>query len=262
MNAFTNKPLWELGISANVASIPLYRGSGDDTLYALPLPYLIYRGRFIQSDRDGVRGIFYSSDHFETTVSGWGNPPVDDDETAREGMGDLDAMGELGPAVRWYPCKRRVDKRLYLQTTARTIFSVGLPDDLRMHHRGYRLAAALYYRDEAPAGHPLWKWGASLGIDFTDSRYNDYIYGVPDQYAGELRPAYQAGGGYAGAMAAAYLIRKLTGTLSFAIYTRMDNTSGAVYESSPLVETSNNVLMGASLIWKLTESQRPAPTVK
>ena len=256
------KPLWELGLSGNAASIPIYRGSDDEKIYALPLPYFIYRGRLFQSDRDGVRGIFYSSDHIETTLSGWGNPPVDDDGTAREGMGDLDALFELGPALKWYPFKRHPHKRFYLQTAARSIFSIGVPDDLRTHHRGHRATATFYFRDDALAGSLLWRWGISLGVDFTDRQYNDFLYGVPDRYANKLRPAYTAKGGYAGAMAAIYLIRRFTDSLSLALYTRIDNISGAVYESSPLVETSNNFTVAASFIWKLKESMKPAPSIK
>ena len=257
-----DKPLWEFGIAGNMASIPLYRGSGDDKLYALPLPYFIYRGRFFQSDRDGFRGIFYSSDHIETSLSGGGNPPVNDDDTAREGMGDLDFLVELGPALKWHPFKRQPDQRFYFQTAARAIFSIGLPDDLRTHHRGYRVTSSLHYRNKTIGGNPLWKWGVSLGVDFTDNEYNNYIYGVLDQYANELRPAYTAKGGYAGAMAATYLVRRFTDTLSLAVYTRIDNLSGAVYESSPLVETSNNFTVAASLIWKIKESLESAPILK
>lgn len=256
------KPLWEVGIAGNMASIPLYRGSADEKFYALPLPYFIYRGRFFQSDRDGFRGIFYSSDQIETSLSGGGNPPVDDDGTAREGMGDLDALLELGPALKWHPFKRQPNQRFYFQTAARAIFSIGIPDDLRTHHRGYRVTSSLHYRKGTIGGNPAWRWGASLGFDFTDSEYNNYVYGVSDQYANELRPTYTAKGGYAGAMASTYLVRRLTDTLSLAVYTRIDNLSGAVYESSPLVETSNNFTVAASFIWKLRESLESAPTLK
>ncbi len=262
MSGVQNKPLWEVGVAGNMASIPLYRGSGDYQYYALPLPYFIYRGRFFQSDRDGVRGIFYTSDHIETSFSGWGNPPVEESGTAREGMGDLDALLEWGPALKWHPFKRQPDQRFYFQAAARAVFSIGIPDDLRTRHRGYRATGSLHYRDEVLWGNPSWKWGASLGIDFTDSEYNNYLYGVSDHYANELRPAYTAKGGYAGAMAATYLIRRFTDTQSLAVYTRIDNLSGAVYKSSPLVETSNNFTVAASFIWKLRESRESAPPLK
>lgn len=255
----SSKPLWELGVTANATSIPLYRGSEEYKLYALPLPYFIYRGRFLQSDRDGIRGILYSSDYIETTFSGWGNPPVDENGTSREGMGDLDALVEFGPALKWHIFKRQPDRRFYLQAAGRVIFSIGVPDDLRTHHRGYRLVAGLNYFNNTLLGNPAWAWGAKTEIDFTCSQYNDYVYGVPEPYANDQRPAYNASGGYAGIMGAVYFIRRFTDTVSLAVYTRFDNIAGAVYESSPLVETQNNVTVAASLIWKLKESSESAP---
>jgi hypothetical protein len=49
------KPLWEVGIFNFVSSIPDYRGADESTIYAFPLPYLIYRGKHLRATREGVR---------------------------------------------------------------------------------------------------------------------------------------------------------------------------------------------------------------
>jgi len=58
------KPLWELRLFNSVVRLPLYRGSGEYKVYFLPIPYLIYRGQNFQSDRGGIRGVFYRSEFF------------------------------------------------------------------------------------------------------------------------------------------------------------------------------------------------------
>src|SRR5690606_40916181 len=49
---------WELGLGIGAVSGPDYRGSKETHHYVAPIPYFIYRGKFIQSDREGVRGQF------------------------------------------------------------------------------------------------------------------------------------------------------------------------------------------------------------
>ena len=93
------KPLWEFGIFVGGARIPAYRGSRTYETYAFPAPFLIYRGEIFQSDRDGASGIFYRSERLESTLSFGGNIRVDADNTAREGMDDLDPILEVGPAL-------------------------------------------------------------------------------------------------------------------------------------------------------------------
>ena len=52
-----DKPLWELGLGAGVLRAPDYRGSANHTTYVAPIPYLIYRGRHVQVDREGCTAI-------------------------------------------------------------------------------------------------------------------------------------------------------------------------------------------------------------
>ena len=46
-------PVWEAGLGVGGIVSPSYRGAEDFSAYALPLPYFIYRGRFLKADRDG-----------------------------------------------------------------------------------------------------------------------------------------------------------------------------------------------------------------
>ena len=53
-----------------------YRGSDTTHVYPLPLPYLIYRGTFFKSDRDGVRGLFLNQERVELNLSVNATTPV------------------------------------------------------------------------------------------------------------------------------------------------------------------------------------------
>ncbi|MDA1044422.1 MAG: MipA/OmpV family protein, partial [Verrucomicrobia bacterium] len=139
-----DKPLWELGLFSGLASIPHYRGSDESEVYALPLPYLIYRGEHVQASREGLRGVFFQSESLESSVSFSGNPPVDSDNKARRGMEELDPLLEFGPALKWYPLGYDPIHRLYLHAAGRAVFSFS--EDLDVNYQGLRGNLDMVYR--------------------------------------------------------------------------------------------------------------------
>jgi len=250
------KPLWELRLFNSIVRLPLYRGAGKYKVYFLPLPYLIYRGQHFQSDRGGIRGVFFRSEFLETTLSFFGNPPVDDEDTAREGMGDLDPIIEAGPALKWFFLGRHPRKYLYLRSALRWTASVGLPDNLKSRYQGWRFLVNLIYQYDAPWDNDRWKFGFNMGVDFADQRYNGYFYDVPEKNALPDRPAYKTNGGYGGLMFSGSLTYHINERFSTVIYGRWDSLAGAVYRDSPLVEEKNNFIGAAALIWNVTASKR------
>ncbi len=248
------KPLWEVGIFGGGARIPAYRGSKTYETYVFPAPFLIYRGEIFQSDREGASGIFYRSERLESTLSFGGNIPVDADNTAREGMDDLDPIIEVGPALKWYFLGRFTDQYLYFRPALRAAISIGLPDDVRTHFRGWRLSLNLTYWNDALFGNEQWAMGASAGVNFSDAEYHDYFYGVDDDEARPGRPAYEADAGYAGLGLSSSILYRITQRLSLSAYGRWGNIAGAAFDDSPLVETENNYTVGAAVIWTIFES--------
>ena len=254
-------PLWEFGLFNAAACLPHYRGSDEYQWYALPLPYFIYRGEFIQSDRDGVRGIFSRTRNFELDVSLSGNPPVSGDNDTREGMSGLDALFEIGPALKWFFMGRNPFHTLYLQTAVRCAASVGFDSGVDIEYQGIHSGVNLLYHNsghENQADPRRVRFGLQLGIDFADSRLNSYFYDVPKADALPDRTFYESDGGYAGASVSASLQKPITPSLSLGGYFRWENISGAVFEDSPLVRKKNNFVIGCALTWKIFESERPA----
>src|SRR5262245_32335240 len=94
------EPLWEAGLGIGALSFPDYRGSDERQLYPVPVPYFVYRGEFLKSDRDGVRAEFFDREFIELSASVSATIPVQsEDNAARRGMPDLRPTVELGPSL-------------------------------------------------------------------------------------------------------------------------------------------------------------------
>lgn len=244
------KPKWEIGLFNFVASVPDYRGADESTIWAFPLPYLVYRGEYLRATREGVRGIFYRSPHWETSISASGNPPVNNDNRARAGMPDLDAIGELGPSVKWFFLGRDPLDKLYLELSVRAAASIGFDSGPDMRYQGISgNLGAVFYSQSRVQEFGL-RYHLSAGIDFGDAGYHRYFYRVDPAYATPERPAYSAEGGYGGFYASASMQYELGPRLAIGCYTRWDNVGGAAFADSPLVRQDNNFTVGAALIFK------------
>lgn len=250
--------LWEFGLFNAAARIPDYRGSDEYQTYVLPLPYVIYRGRIIQADREGVRGIFFRTDRLESSFSVWGNPPVNDDNDARRGMPDLDAIFEAGPAIRWFFLGRDFPDSLHAQASIRAASSIDF-GELDIRYEGIHGAVNLVYDNTRLLRDLGIGFGANLGLDIADGGLNGYFYDVDPAYATPNRPAFSSGGGYAGLSLAVNARKRLTESLSFGVYSRWENSTGAAYADSPLVGTENNFTIGCALTWKIWQSEARAP---
>ena len=253
-NGPPNLPKWEVGLIGMAARIPYYRGADEYRWYAFPVPYFIYRGDYLQADRDGLRGMFFKGEWVETELSMSGNPPVRDGSGAREGMPELDPLIELGPAIRLFLYRGKKLSALYFEAAARAVGSIDL-DTFSPGYEGKRASLSLVVARFTPRTGSPWNTGLRAGVDFADHDYNSYFYDVDGRYVLPDRPAYQSGGGYGGVSVSSWISRKLFTDVSLAMYARLDNCEGAVYEDSPLVRSKNNVTVGAALSWKIAESQ-------
>ena len=229
----TGKPLWEVGLLSGAIRMPHYRGADEYRFWAMPLPYLMYRGKIWQLDREGVRGIFYRSEYLETNISGWGNPPMDEDNKAREGMHIPDAVVEVGPSLEWHFNGRKPGRTLYLRCAIRSVISVGFPDDADIQYQGLKSAVNFVYQKEAFWNRHRWHIGMNTGIEFGDRKYHRYFYEVSLADATPNRPAYDPDPGISAFILSFRLIREINTKISIAGYTRWENLSRAAYSKKP-----------------------------
>jgi outer membrane scaffolding protein for murein synthesis (MipA/OmpV family) len=242
-------PLWELGAGVVGLSVPEYGGAIDRQLHLLPFPYLTYRGRRVQADREGLH--FLSNGRLELDVSLDAEPPVvsaDGDE--RAGMPDLLPTVEAGPSVNLVLARNAAGTRaLKLRLAGRAVVA---SDALRWDWLG--LVAAPELRLDAVDGRGS-KLAVSVGPLFSTQGVHDYTYEVAPAHATMARPAFDATAGYGGTR---LLVRAHTasGRVWLGVFARYDYLAGAAFADSPLVRSPHAFAAGTAVAWIFARSAR------
>ncbi len=245
-------PLWEAGAGVAVLDFPDYRGSDQRHTLVLPIPYLVYRGDFLKADRESIRGQFYKDDRLDLHLSVNGSIPVDSsDNSARRGMPDLDPTLEIGPNLT-VMLLRSDTMHLNLRFPVRAVIATDLS---RARDEGwvFQPQVNVDFYDRFPG--PGWNLGFAAGPLFGSKRYHNYFYGVAPQFATPERPAYEAGGGYAGTQWIAALSKRYP---SYWVggFVRADTLSGAVFDASPLVRQKEAFSVGVAAAWVFSRSSK------
>lgn len=250
-SAAADKPQWEAGAGVGVMSLPAWRGADDRHNYVLPLPYFVYHGDFFRADRHGVRGVFFDSDRVELGVSVAGSPPTGSQRnSAREGMDELRATGEIGPLLDltlWRSPDQSRLLKLILPLRAAFTFS-GSPESI-----GWVFSPALNLDVNDVAGQPGWNLGLRSGPIFATRRQHAYFYGVAPAQATASRQAYAADGGYSGFQFIAAFSKRFP-KYWVGSFMRYDSLAGAAFEDSPLVAHKHYLAAGLGVVWIIGES--------
>jgi len=242
-------PLWELGGGLAAISFPDYRGSDRQREYLLPVPMFIYRGEFLQADRERVRGLLYRSERAEIDISISGSIPTrSDDNPVRQGMPDLDPTLEIGPSLNL----KLVQAPRHSLTLRLPVRAVIASDFKSVENAGVLANPSLNLDLKVGEG---WKLGLVAGALFADRRLHQYFYGVDAAHARPGRPGYQAASGYSGAQLIASLTRRFD-RLFIGGFVKADFLEGAKFVGSPLVERRNNLAAGIAVTYVFLQSQQ------
>jgi MipA family protein len=245
------KPLWEFGLGPALLALKDYRGASSSHVYPLPVPYFVYRGKFLQADRDGLKGKIFDQKFAELHISLSATPPVRS-AAARSGMPDLRSTVEIGPALDlklWQSAEDRV--KVDFLTSARSAITV----EAKPRAIGWVIDPHLNVDIDAPVGASGWKLGGLVGPLFATRKYNDYFYSVAPQYATTGRPAYQASGGFSGTQTVISLTKRFPRFWTGA-YVRYDTLTGATFADSPLVKRNSYWSAGIAVAWMIKQSSR------
>ena len=247
------KPLWELGAGVSALHFPDYRGADESRFFAIPFPFVVYRGTFLKADKDGIRGSFFDSDRIDLNVSLGASVPVRSDENrAREGMPDLQPTVELGPSLDltlWRSQDRRYKIDLRLPARAAVTVMGG------MDYVGWEFSPRVVLDVSDFAGIAGWNLGLLAGPIYGSERSHDYFYSVAPQFATADRPAFDAEGGYAGSQFLVSMSKRYP-KYWLGAFVRWDSLNGAVFADSPLVRQENYFAAGVAFAWVLKESSR------
>jgi outer membrane protein len=246
------KPLWEAGLGIGTVTFPDYRGSDESQVYPVPVPYFVYRGKFLKADREGVRGELFDRRYLELTLSMHASTPVRDDNNARAGMPNLRPTLEFGPSLDVHMWRsKNADMKLDLVLPLRLPLTVeSSPQSL-----GWNFAPRLNLDIENVAGQQGWNFGIGVGPVFSAAEYNQYIYSVAPRFATAARPAYDARGGYAGTQVLSAISKRFP-KYWVGAYISYQNLHNAAFEDSPLVRQQNYVSGGIGFAWMIGKSKR------
>lgn len=240
------QPLWELGLGVGGLTMDAYRGADTQTTYVLPIPYFVYRGKFLRADRNGVRSILFARDAVEINLNAGGTIPVSSQNVAaRQGMPNLKPIFEIGPSIDWH---------LYETQDRRIRFDIRAPLRVAMSVAAVPKIVGLSFSPQFNVdwpnlgGHASWSLGLLAGPIFSNRQYNQYFYAVAPQYARLDRPSYQAPGGYAGTQFLGALSKRYP-NFWVGAYARYDTLKGAAFADSPLVRSKGYWALGLAFTW-------------
>jgi len=243
-------PLWELGIGMSAFTLPNYIGADEQSYYALPIPYFVYRGNVVKVNREAISGKLFATDRLRLTLSVNGSLPVDsDDNDAREGMPNLDLLGEIGPNLRYLvyvTAERR--HRLLFDLPARAVFSFDVDD---VDPRGYTSTPTLRYTFTKGR----WLAEVSAGAQLADDEYNNYFYGVNPAFVTATRREYEADAGYGG-MRLGLGIAHRWDRWWVGTFFRYADLNGATFSDSPLVLDHQGFGGGLAFAWLFARSSK------
>jgi outer membrane protein len=254
------KPLWEVGVGVGLLQMPDYRGSNESRLYVLPYPYLVYRGDILKVDEQRITGQIFKTDRILLDFSGYGSVPVkSSDNTAREGMPDLDPTFELGPALKIKLWEQKENKtKLDVTLPVRAFFST---DFSSVSHEGWIFSPRINFVKDNLIPDIGLNLGLSVGPMFADSGYHDYYYTVEHRYANRERHEYSAGGGYSGSTLTIGLSKSYKQFI-FSAFVSTDFLQGASFEDSPLMKREISMMSGFGISWIFFKSTKTVDVEK
>lgn len=248
-----NLPLWEAGIGAAAFSTPAYPGADDRSNRVLALPYLIYRGKVLRADQNGIGARFVNTDKLEFDVGFAGSLPAHStDVDARRGMPDLGTLVEFGPRIKYKFADLGEQGRLRAELPLRAVIEARSG----LRRQGWTMEPRLVWEKRGEGAR--WTMEAQLGAVFGDERINRYFYEVAPQYATIARPAYHADSGLMLVRTGLFGTYKLNPDLRLFGFVRYESYAGAANRDSPLMQRSTGASAGIGFAWTFARAQAPA----
>lgn len=250
-------PLWEVGIGGGGGWLPDYPAAGQNHFRGLVLPYAIYRGETFQAgERSVARGLFVNTDEIEFDISFAGALPVDsDDNDAREGLDDLDFLGEVGPSLSLYIDRDEIGNQFRLDLQLRAVLST---DFSEFDYVGLIFHPMLAQEFVDVGGIEGLETNWAFSMRFADEGVMDLFYEVPVSGANADRRAFDAEGGYLGASLYGGISYPIHGRLKLAFGGGIASYAGSKNRDSDLFIDETNIAVGGAFIWRIWESEARA----
>ncbi len=231
----------EIGVGVGSMYYPDYIGSKSYSVVTLPFPYFKYTSKYFNIDKNGVNRELFNVKDLTLHLSVSGSLPANaDDNEAREGMDDLNFTFEVGPKLN-YILYTKKNLKVSLDIALRAAFETDLS---MIKAQGIRGTTDLRFDMEYKKLDITFR----TGLRFSDSKYNNYFYGVQREFATPTRAVYDASGGYSGfknRLGCTYR----DGNWWYGAIVSYYLLDGVSFEDSPLVQTNDAIFSGVSLAY-------------
>lgn len=237
----------ELGAGVFVSSLPDYIGSDEQSSYTLPFPYIYYKNDSVEVDGNAFIGSLWQQNNWYLELSANGSIPVrSDDNKARIGMKNIDFVGEIGPAVSYYvKGSPNSAEQLSFSVTYRQAYST---DFTYLDSVGHSYGTSLHYQLKLTSFyHGELAFNASIKVDFANSDYLNFYYGIDESDVLPARPYYQANSGYRGTNINWGLAWK-SDKVWLGSFIKYYNLANSTQQHSPLVNKEHNWSIGIGLV--------------
>jgi len=245
--------LWEAGVLGTGVTQPAYPGAAERANLLLPLPYLIYRGKYLRIDREtvGVRTIKTPRTEMDVGFGASLGSRANDIEV-RRGMDDLGILLEFGPRLKINIGDATEGLRTSrIQLALRGVFDVN--DHLSYH--GVAFEPQWVNEIKMPDS---WLTSVSIGAVFGNQQLVDTFYRVTPAEATATRAAYNAQSGLISKRASIFASRLIGQDVRFFTYLRYDSVEGSANYNSPLVQRGGGWSAALGFAWTLAYSERRA----
>ncbi len=251
-------PLWEVRLAGFGSYGQAYPAAEDSQLNVVPLPFPIYRGKFLRVGDDTekpVRTRIFRRDRIKLDIDFGLNFPVDSDEVdVRNGMPDLDLLAEAGPELEVQFTNQLLGGDLFLALQARGAVSL---DGLDPSWRGMVFSTEFKHKRQLFSQRT--ELLTRLTPEWGSNDYMDFFYTVDPAFATASRPAYQARSGYLGTKLSFVLAHDFTREFEIRTGVRFGFYGGAANRNSPLFANDTTTVAYVAFLWKFWESDRRVP---
>jgi hypothetical protein len=251
--------LWEMRLAAFTRYGSSYPASEETQFNFIPLPFPIYRGRYLRLGGDAekpIQGRLFRRDRIRLGIDFDLRFGSDSDEiAARTGMPDLDFMLEAGPELELqFVDGNLAGGDLFLALQLRAAFSF---DGLDPTYRGVVFNPELQYLKKLRK--PRQQLRVRLTPAFGSSDYMAYYYTVDPQFATLQRSAFDAKSGYMGTDLSVAIRQPITKKFEIWSGLRFGFHQGAKNDDSPLYTQDITPSIYVVFLYKFWESKKQVP---
>ncbi|MFK7861711.1 MAG: MipA/OmpV family protein [Granulosicoccus sp.] len=252
----TQKPRWELGIAGGYFSGFDYPASSDANERAIALPFFVYRTPLLKLGDGGLSAVAIQNPRYKLDLSIGGSLNASSEgNSARQGMPDLDFLFEVGPQLQ----VELFDRPLASGARLKGWFSSELRAVFSTDFRGVGTQGVVA---DAGVGVDLVNiadTGISLitGLDvsFASERLHDYFYEVDQEFVTDMRPLYDATGGYLETTLVVGFFMKPVPQVSIFAGVIQGFFDGTANEGSPLFDVTEQTRFALGVAWTIKTSK-------